>query len=168
MNLIKKNLKHQNSLRLSSEAELFFEYENLDELKKLNSYCKKNNLKICALGEGTNTIFPRNFKDVVAKSKNKKFKVDKNTVKIGAGVNWNEAVFKTIKNGCFGLENLAGIPGSVGAAPIQNIGAYGSEISEFVKQSLNQTETINKLLEQNNILIEKLSKVPASSTNNII
>jgi len=54
-------------------------------------------------------------------------------VKIGAGINWNEAVFKTIKNGCFGLENLAGIPGSVGAAPIQNIGAYGSEISEFVK-----------------------------------
>ena len=97
MNLIKKNLKHQNSLRLSSEAELFFEYENLDELKKLNSYCKKNNLRICALGEGTNTIFPRNFKDVVAKSKNKKFKVDKNTVKIGAGVNWNEAVYKTIK-----------------------------------------------------------------------
>ena len=43
-----------------------------------------------------------------------------------------------------------------------------AEISEFVKQSLNQTETINKLLEQNNILIEKLSKVPASSTNNII
>ena len=134
MNLIKKNLKHHNSLRLSSEAELFFEYENLDELKKLNSYCKKNNLRICALGEGTNTIFPRNFKDVVAKSKNKKFKVDKNTVKIGAGVNWNDAVFKTIKNGCFGLENLAGIPGSVGAAPIQNIGAYGSEISEFVKK----------------------------------
>ena len=134
MNLIKKNLKHHNSLRLSSEAELFFEYENSNELKKLNSYCKKNKLKICALGEGTNTIFPRNFKDVVAKSKNKKFKVDKNTVKIGAGVNWNEAVFKTIKNGCFGLENLAGIPGSVGAAPIQNIGAYGSEISEFVKK----------------------------------
>ena len=131
MNLIKKNLKHQNSLRLSSEAELFFEYENLDELKQLNSYCRKNNLRICALGEGTNTIFPRNFKDVVAKSKNKKFKVDKNTVKIGAGVNWNEAVFKTIKNGLFGLENLAGIPGSVGAAPIQNIGAYGSEIQNL-------------------------------------
>lgn len=102
MNLIKKNLKHHNSLRLSSEAELFFEYENPNELKKLNGYCRKNNLRICALGEGTNTIFPRNFKDVVAKSKNKKFKVDKNTVKIGAGVNWNEAVFKTIKNGCLG------------------------------------------------------------------
>ena len=133
MNLIKKNLKHHNSLRLSSEAEYFFEYENLDELIELNGYCRKNNLRICPIGEGTNTIFPRNFKGVVAKSKNKKFKVEKDTVKIGAGVNWNEAVFKTIKNGCFGLENLAGIPGSVGAAPIQNIGAYGSEISEFVK-----------------------------------
>ena len=58
MNLIKKNLKHQNSLRLSSEAELFFEYENLDELKKLNSYCKKNKTYLHINHTGNNKKIP--------------------------------------------------------------------------------------------------------------
>ncbi|MBU6380580.1 MAG: UDP-N-acetylmuramate dehydrogenase, partial [Acidobacteria bacterium] len=54
------------------------------------------------------------------------------TLTIGAGENWDEFVATTIERGFAGLETLSGIPGSVGAAPIQNIGAYGHEVSEFI------------------------------------
>jgi len=54
------------------------------------------------------------------------------TLTIGAGQNWDEFVQTTIDRGLAGLETLSGIPGSVGAAPIQNIGAYGHEVSEFI------------------------------------
>jgi UDP-N-acetylmuramate dehydrogenase len=54
------------------------------------------------------------------------------TLTIGAGENWDEFVATTISRGFAGLETLSGIPGTVGAAPIQNIGAYGHEVSEFI------------------------------------
>jgi UDP-N-acetylmuramate dehydrogenase len=54
------------------------------------------------------------------------------TLTIGAGENWDEFVVATINRGYAGLETLSGIPGTVGAAPIQNIGAYGHEVSEFI------------------------------------
>jgi UDP-N-acetylmuramate dehydrogenase len=54
------------------------------------------------------------------------------TLTIGAGQNWDEFVQTTIERGLAGLETLSGIPGSVGAAPIQNIGAYGHEVSEYI------------------------------------
>ena len=56
------------------------------------------------------------------------------TLTIGAGENWDEFVQTTINRGFAGLETLSGIPGTVGAAPIQNIGAYGHEVSEFITQ----------------------------------
>jgi UDP-N-acetylmuramate dehydrogenase len=54
------------------------------------------------------------------------------TLTIGAGENWDDFVATTISRGYAGLETLSGIPGTVGAAPIQNIGAYGHEVSEFI------------------------------------
>lgn len=54
------------------------------------------------------------------------------TLTIGAGENWDEFVATTLDRGFAGLETLSGIPGTVGAAPIQNIGAYGHEVSEFI------------------------------------
>ena len=56
------------------------------------------------------------------------------TLTIGAGEDWDSFVATTIERGFAGLETLSGIPGSVGAAPIQNIGAYGHEVSEFITQ----------------------------------
>ena len=69
----------------------------------------------------------------------KGFSVNGNSVIVSAGENWDDVVSKSLKKNLYGLENLSGIPGSVGASPIQNIGAYGSEISNFV----NYVETFN-------------------------
>lgn len=54
-------------------------------------------------------------------------------VKAGAGVNWDRLVQDTVRRGLWGMENLSGIPGTVGAAPIQNIGAYGQEVADTVR-----------------------------------
>ena len=60
--------------------------------------------------------------------------IDQTTIEVASGENWHNFVEWSLKNSTFGLENLALIPGTVGAGPIQNIGAYGSEISNYVKE----------------------------------
>lgn len=89
------------------------------------------------LGGGSNVVFTKDFDGVVwliALHGRRLVKEDENAwwVEAGAGENWHEFVQWTLQQGWPGLENLALIPGRVGAAPIQNIGAYGLEISEHL------------------------------------
>ncbi|MGK2233337.1 MAG: UDP-N-acetylmuramate dehydrogenase [Colwellia sp.] len=88
------------------------------------------------LGEGTNSLFCQEHAPTIIKpslmgieitESDKDFKV-----KVACGQNWHEFVLFCLNKGIFGLENLALIPGSVGAAPVQNIGAYGIEVSNFI------------------------------------
>ncbi len=88
------------------------------------------------LGEGSNTIFTEDINMPVLVNSIKGIEYTKTNVchkmKVGAGENWHELVKWCIENHIYGFENLALIPGSVGAAPIQNIGAYGIEIERFI------------------------------------
>ncbi len=91
------------------------------------------------IGDGSNILFTRDFKGTCIKtilSDITKVKESKEYVwlRIEAGMNWHNLVIKTLDMGLQGLENLSLIPGTVGAAPIQNIGAYGIEISQFIDQ----------------------------------
>ena len=61
------------------------------------------------------------------------FNNDHATVSVGSSINWHQLVLETIKRNIYGFENLSSIPGSVGAAPIQNIGAYGQEVSNLIR-----------------------------------
>lgn len=87
------------------------------------------------LGEGSNTLFIDEQTPMLVKPIIKGIKVtetaDSFELTVGAGENWHQLVKYTVDNGMPGLENLALIPGSVGAAPVQNIGAYGVEFSQF-------------------------------------
>lgn len=90
------------------------------------------------LGSGTNLVVSDlGFNGVVAKLnlKNSSIAIRDNDriVKVAAGVNWDDFVEEMVENGFSGLETLSGIPGLVGAAPIQNIGAYGQEISNLIE-----------------------------------
>ncbi|MCW8109717.1 UDP-N-acetylmuramate dehydrogenase [Alteromonas ponticola] len=89
------------------------------------------------LGEGSNSIFVDDFEGVVVQNKIKGLESDDlNDVimlRVGAGENWHDLITTCLKNHWYGMENLALIPGSVGAAPIQNIGAYGLEVSTFIE-----------------------------------
>ena len=88
------------------------------------------------LGEGSNTAFIEDYSGVVLINKLKGISVYEDDsfyhVNVGSGENWHEFVQYCLKNKMYGMENLALIPGTVGAAPIQNIGAYGLEVKDFI------------------------------------
>lgn len=89
------------------------------------------------LGEGSNTIFTCDFERPILRVAIEQIEVEETSdafyLRVGAGVNWHTLVRYTLQKNMPGLENLALIPGSVGAAPVQNIGAYGVEVGEFIE-----------------------------------
>ena len=131
-----KDLTLNNSFKLRSKALNYYEFKTNEQL---NSFFK-NSLDyedLSIVGEGTNSIFPSVFHGTVLRLTNESITETPNgdfTIKVGAGCNWDHLVDECVNNKLFGLENLAGIPGSVGAAPIQNIGAYGKELSQFLTE----------------------------------
>ena len=88
------------------------------------------------LGEGTNTVFLQDFSGHLIVNRIKGITItdcgDSYSISAAGGENWHHCVSTLVQNHIFGLENLALIPGSVGAAPVQNIGAYGVEVGEFI------------------------------------
>lgn len=95
-----------------------------------------DNATFYILGEGSNTIFLENFQGTVINPKFMGINLEHTDthflLKVGAGENWHQLVLWCMQNNIYGFENLALIPGSVGATPIQNIGAYGIEIKKFI------------------------------------
>lgn len=89
------------------------------------------------LGGGSNVLFTGDFDGLVILNAIRGIEVeagsDRDRLRVGAGENWDRFVRLTLERGYHGLENLILIPGSVGAAPIQNIGAYGVEVAEFIE-----------------------------------
>jgi len=93
--------------------------------------------KFLVLGEGSNILFTDNFKGTIFHPATKKIEVEQELdnnviVRVSAGLIWDDFVAWTINNNYYGLENLSLIPGTVGAAAVQNIGAYGSEAGNFI------------------------------------
>ena len=130
------DLTKNNGLNLKSEASEFFLFECEKDLHKNLEHAEAIEKKIQVIGSGTNTIFPRHFSNIVIKSTNKNFKFSEEgdiaKLEVGAAVVWDDLIDFCCSKNLHGLENLAGIPGTVGAAPIQNIGAYGVEISNLI------------------------------------
>ena len=130
------DLTKNNALNLKSEAAEFFLFECEEDLHKILEHAEAIEKKIQVIGSGTNTIFPRHFSNIVIKSTNNNFKFSEEgdiaKLEVGAAVIWDDLIDFCCSKNLHGLENLAGIPGTVGAAPIQNIGAYGVEISDLI------------------------------------
>ncbi|WP_250062433.1 UDP-N-acetylmuramate dehydrogenase [Stenotrophomonas mori] len=93
---------------------------------------------LLVLGSGSNVLLAADPEDTVLCFENRdiailEHRADHTVVQAGAGVSWHELVLWSLAEGLSGLENLALIPGTVGAAPIQNIGAYGAQVGEFIQ-----------------------------------
>ena len=128
-----KNLKEYNTFGISVKAEMFAIFSSIEELKQILSF--RNDKKLLVLGGGSNLLLTEDFDGLVIKNEIKRFEVIEETsseviVESGAGENWHEFVLNCIDKGFGGIENLSLIPGSVGASPMQNIGAYGVEIKD--------------------------------------
>ena len=111
------------------------EQDYRDLLQKLNF----ERTPCLIIGDGSNILFTKDFNGTCIKTVLSGITKEKESeeyvwLRIEAGMNWHNLVMKTLDMGLQGLENLSLIPGTVGAAPIQNIGAYGIEISQFIDQ----------------------------------
>ena len=131
---IKENfsLANFNSLQVDHFADYFCEVFNEQDCFEAIDFAKDRKLKSQILGEGTNVVFSKDYQGLVIKVNLKGINSSEGLVNIASGESWHESVLWTLKKNLFGLENLSLIPGTVGAAPIQNIGAYGVEISSFI------------------------------------
>jgi len=121
---------------LSSKVKDIITIKNVEELVAFSD--KAINKDFILLGEGSNCVFVEDYKGSVLRlslfGKEITEAEDSYLVKASSSENWHEFVKWTLDNNVFGLENLALIPGTVGASPIQNIGAYGREVKDFVSQ----------------------------------
>ena len=127
------SLLNHNSFSIDVKAKKFIEVKSTEELKEVLSISGDENKLI--IGEGSNILFTKNFEGLVIHLNIggiviNKVDDDYRIVTAGAGENWHDLVIYCLKNGLGGIENLSLIPGSVGAAPIQNIGAYGVELKD--------------------------------------
>ena len=120
------NLKENNSLKLNYFCEYFISCDSKNDLFLIHDLLKEKKLKFWIMGDGTNIILKNNLNGLVIKNNLKGFSIYKNSIIIGAGEIWDDVVSAALDKNLYGLENLSGIPGSVGASPIQNIGAYVS------------------------------------------
>jgi UDP-N-acetylmuramate dehydrogenase len=130
------SLKSFHTFGIDVSASYVCEVYSIDEFRSIWLDPLYASLPKLILGEGSNVVFKSNFNGLVIINKIKGFEYFDNTetgevfCTFLSGENWHEAVVKTLELGFYGLENLSLIPGTVGAAPIQNIGAYGVELKE--------------------------------------
>ena len=128
------SLKENNLLKIDSTAKFFIEIYDLEDLKNIQNFTSTKKINFCILGAGSNVVLPNLLNKFVIKISFNEISIEDNLITVGAGKNWDDFVLWSLENGYCGLENLSGIPGSIGAAPIQNIGAYGSEVSDFIDE----------------------------------
>ncbi|WP_303918413.1 UDP-N-acetylmuramate dehydrogenase [Draconibacterium sediminis] len=134
------SLKAHNTFGIEAKAKYYFEFTELEDLQVfLNSNKSWKEEKLIVLGEGSNILFMNDFDGLVihpnVPGMNSVWE-DRNHVwfEVGAGEVWDEFVEFVVNQGLGGAENLSLIPGKVGAAPVQNIGAYGQEVCRLIEK----------------------------------
>jgi len=131
------SLQQLNTLALPGRAEYFCRVADGAELREALAFARSHRLKVTVLGGGSNVVLDGDVPGLVVAMANLGVElVDETpesvTLRVAAGENWHQLVASTVAQRWYGLENLALIPGCVGAAPIQNIGAYGVELADVL------------------------------------
>ena len=131
------SLRERNTFHAAARTDLLVDVHKPAALAEVFQCDKLKSRPLLVLGQGSNVLFTRDWPGIVLSMAAHGVTIldeagDSVLVRVEAGENWNDFVHWSIGNGYGGLENLALIPGTVGAAPIQNIGAYGVEAGEFI------------------------------------
>jgi UDP-N-acetylmuramate dehydrogenase len=131
------SLATRNTLRVDARARLLAEIRDASKLPELLEFPAIRHSRLLVLGEGSNVLFTGDFDGTVLAMATRGVQLesdgDNTRIAVAAGERWDDFVRWTLGHGYAGLENLILIPGTIGAAPIQNIGAYGCEVAEFVE-----------------------------------
>lgn len=131
------SLKKYNTFGLGYQAKRIIHPSNEEEtIQAVTKLSEKEPFLI--LGGGSNLLFTGDYNGTLIHPVIEGIKIlsensDSIIISAGAGINWDNLVDWTVKNGFYGLENLSLIPGNVGASPVQNIGAYGTEVRDYVE-----------------------------------
>ncbi|MEB2784094.1 UDP-N-acetylmuramate dehydrogenase [Algoriphagus persicinus] len=149
MNILENiSLKAFNTFGIDKTARFFVVIKTIDELKEALQWAKSQKVTPLILGGGSNILLTQNQDTLVIKIEIGGVKAiledqEFYWIEAGAGINWHQFVLTAIENNWAGVENLSLIPGTVGASPMQNIGAYGVEIKDVFShlKALN-TETL--------------------------
>ena len=132
------SLRHLNTFGIDSKAKFFIEVSTDQILQELLHHPVFRNNNYLILGGGSNLLFTKDFEGLVIKSAIAGITVTAENddfifVRVGSGENWHTFVMYCLQHNWGGVENLSLIPGTVGAAPMQNIGAYGVEIKNVIE-----------------------------------
>lgn len=150
-----KNLQALNSMGVTSVADYFVETTTVEETREAIAWAEKHGRALVVLGGGSNVILNTHLEALVIRPQLKGVEIIDEAidaadeagrsvkVRAGAGENWHDLVAFCVAHKLSGIENLALIPGDVGAAPIQNIGAYGVELKD-VFFSLNAIDRVTQ------------------------
>ncbi|MBY0538604.1 UDP-N-acetylmuramate dehydrogenase [Patescibacteria group bacterium] len=140
------------TLKTGGDAEYFVTVENTEDLKKAVAFAKQAQLPFCVLGGGSNMLVPdAGYPGVVIQMKLAGVTyttLDETTytVTVAAGEVLDVLVEATVARQLWGLENLSHIPGSVGATPVQNVGAYGVEVADVISEVIVFDTNTNKII----------------------
>ncbi len=149
------SLKEFNTFNLNIKSTNLYVVNNLKDLKKISYLNFKRKIYTLILGGGSNILLLNDFYGTVIINRIKGIKIYQNIdywfVNICSGELWSDVVNFTLNNGIYGLENLSFIPGSIGAAVVNNIGAYGLEIENF----FNYAEVLDSYTKKNFFLKKK-------------
>lgn len=131
------SLRARNTLRVDARAALLAEVRDTNALAKLLDWPTVRGMRTLVLGEGSNLLFAGDFDGLIVTLRTSGIEIVGEDeccarVRVAAGEHWNDVVRWSLARGLCGLENLSLIPGTAGAAPVQNIGAYGVELEAFV------------------------------------
>lgn len=138
MNILTQvQLKAFNTLRLEAVASHYVQIHHVEEIAVALEYATQQQLNVLILSGGSNVLLPREINALVMHMQIMGVETLHTTeqyqfFRVGAGQTWHDFVLWSTAQQCYGLQNLALIPGLVGAAPVQNIGAYGVEVGEFI------------------------------------
>lgn len=130
------NLKHFNTFGIAAKSRYFATINNIEQFKLLLSQKNFLMMQKLILGDGSNILFTKDYDGIIIKNNIKGIHhISEDAhhiiIKVGAGENWHDFVMYCVQHNYAGIENLSLIPGTVGAAPIQNIGAYGVELRDI-------------------------------------
>ncbi len=131
------SLKTKNTLSVDALAQYCVRVDSDDTLRQAIAWAATQGLPIIVLGEGSNVLLHKHLPGLVLLMENRGIDTIEDdgryvTLSVAAGENWHDFVDWCVARGFYGLENLALIPGTVGAAPVQNIGAYGVEVADWI------------------------------------
>jgi UDP-N-acetylmuramate dehydrogenase len=136
--LTEESLLGYNTLGLQGRARAFLQVRAAAELEQALAWTRSHQLPVIPLGEGSNVVIAGDIEALVLRMAIPGIELleddaEQVCLRVGAGESWHQLVEWTLRRGYYGLENLALIPGTAGAAPVQNIGAYGVELASFVR-----------------------------------